>query len=532
VSSVVVKPVGFPAWIKPGLNITNGRDQLSLATITINQIMPILVPGVVALSRRARYLSLYLFLLEEYHRRGSGTQDQLSTFIKRAEYEYLLAVRHCSRDGCGADATAIIGYFEVQDALDKGPPYRRGESIEGVLGGYAQQYRSLLQAMELVAPKGYVVNGKPLSVDRATTRGAVIAAAFRAQLASSAWYKRYLGHGQAIPAKVLEELSDRACLCRLDESPTERGLLHTSLFGTRDQQSEDQKARIAAFALTLEAIEADPKVIDDDSCWRRHLWDAGMAAVTRKGVRSQTAAGWAALVGKELYQEALAVIWSAVCEWGRAKQPPDGFTPRDLRAELVKGLCSGGRVFGVKYSPKEPVRHFAERLDRELIDVHLEHIRERAWLPPHDAMNGFGLLLVLWQRLPDLKSMPVDWQVIGRQRSLFQLGLLGATDSVGSLADSGTSVADVFESVTMRWVVQAHDRVGCDRLPNYIFRFRFVEGRWQFIRTSNTDPLSLGDSRHDAITYISQDLGFWNRDGERAKITGQGKALIRGAFGT
>lgn len=522
-------PIGFPAWIKPGLNITNGRDQLALETITINQIMPILVPGVVALSRRARYLSFYLFLLDEFHRRGGGTQDELATFIKRAEYEYLLAVRHCTRAGCGDNATAIIGYFEVQRALDEGAPFRRGESIEGALGGYGQQYRSLLQALELVAPKGWLVDGKPLSLDRATKKGEQIARAFRTRLAKTSWYLSYLGAQKSIPAKVMEELSDQACLCRLEESVAERDLLQAHLFGSGDQRTEDQRERLASFAVTLDIIAKEPKAADSESRWRRRIWDVGLTTLKRNDPRSRAVAGWAALVAKEVYQDALAVMWSAICEWGAATQPTDGFLPGDLRQRLVKELFANGKVFGVKFSAKEPATALAHRLSRELGQDHLEDLRDKARESPVAAMNGFALLLILWARLPDSNFMPAAWRLIGRQHSTFQLGLLTAFDWFKALP-SDTSASEVFETVALRWVVQAHDRVGCDRLPNFIFRFRFVEGRWQFMRTLSTNPFSLGDSRHDAMVYMSRDLGLWRGDGKNSVLTDRGRSVIREAF--
>jgi hypothetical protein len=83
---------GFPAWIKPGLSVKTGRDPLGLQTITIDRIMPQLLPGILALSQRARYFSFYPFLLAEYQdRQLYPTNNALSAFIKAREYEYGLA---------------------------------------------------------------------------------------------------------------------------------------------------------------------------------------------------------------------------------------------------------------------------------------------------------------------------------------------------------------------------------------------------------------------------------------------------------
>ena len=74
-----------------------GPDPLGLMTITEDRVMPILLPGVLALSRRARYFSFYPFLLDEYARAGlRSTRRSLSSFITRREYEFAVAAHLCT----------------------------------------------------------------------------------------------------------------------------------------------------------------------------------------------------------------------------------------------------------------------------------------------------------------------------------------------------------------------------------------------------------------------------------------------------
>src|SRR6266852_3737570 len=110
-------PAGFPQWTASTLNVTNGRDPLALETITANQIMPILLPGLVVLSRRARYLSYSLLLIDEFHRRGGSSQNELGRFVRRGEFDLLLAVRQCTNPLCGVNAPATVGYFAVSDSI-------------------------------------------------------------------------------------------------------------------------------------------------------------------------------------------------------------------------------------------------------------------------------------------------------------------------------------------------------------------------------------------------------------------------------
>ena len=82
----------LPEWIESTLDIKADRDPLGLQTITQDQAMPMLVPGILALSRRARYFSFYPFLLREYQKRQlPPTNQHLSEFMKRRELDLAVA---------------------------------------------------------------------------------------------------------------------------------------------------------------------------------------------------------------------------------------------------------------------------------------------------------------------------------------------------------------------------------------------------------------------------------------------------------
>src|SRR5215212_1374460 len=80
---------GWPQWISPALRLNRGLDPLGLQTITLDRIMPVLLPGVLVLSERARLFSLYPFLLAEYQQLGAAaTNAALSAFLKEREFDY------------------------------------------------------------------------------------------------------------------------------------------------------------------------------------------------------------------------------------------------------------------------------------------------------------------------------------------------------------------------------------------------------------------------------------------------------------
>jgi hypothetical protein len=69
--------------IAPALRLSRGLDPLGLQTITLDRIMPLLPPGVLVLSQRARLFGLYPFLIVEYQRLGGATTNTaLSAFLK------------------------------------------------------------------------------------------------------------------------------------------------------------------------------------------------------------------------------------------------------------------------------------------------------------------------------------------------------------------------------------------------------------------------------------------------------------------
>ena len=120
-------------WVTPSLTIKRGRDPLGLQTITLDRIMPALLPGVLALSERARYLTIYPFLLSEYQRRRLAADNaSLGEFIRLREYELCLAMQLCPRQ-CGA-AKAIGSDRARPDARAEPHEFPRRLSVESRWG--------------------------------------------------------------------------------------------------------------------------------------------------------------------------------------------------------------------------------------------------------------------------------------------------------------------------------------------------------------------------------------------------------------
>ena len=144
--------VPLPAWIAASLEVKEGRDPLGLQTTTQDRLMPVLLPGILELTRRARYFSFYAFLLAEYQtRRLPADSKSLSWFIKRREWDFGLAVLRCPRQ-CGSSPVGTRRLARLT-ALGDGP-LPRGESVESPLGGYGLYYRTPLVELGIVARAG------------------------------------------------------------------------------------------------------------------------------------------------------------------------------------------------------------------------------------------------------------------------------------------------------------------------------------------------------------------------------------------
>lgn len=149
-------------WIQPSMIVAEGRDPLGFQTTTQDKMMPILLPGLLELTRRARYFSFHAFLLDEYQKQhGPADIRSLSDFIKRHEWDFGLAVQRCPKH-CGSSP---VGALRLGNIASSAGPYHRGESVESSLGGYGLYYRTPLSMFRVVAKAGTLLGDEPTPID-------------------------------------------------------------------------------------------------------------------------------------------------------------------------------------------------------------------------------------------------------------------------------------------------------------------------------------------------------------------------------
>lgn len=526
-----------PRWIAPTLNRTAGRDPLALQTITQDRIIPSLLPGILALSRRARYFSFHCFLLGEYARRQMPASNvALGKFILAREYEFALAVemcpRHCGSSPVGRDRSGPA----VADDRDS---YERGESVENSLGGYGLYYRSPLADLGLVARAGTILGEEPTPIDVLIPggRGGTLAEAFRSAVSDTNYMtKHFMGLG-SIPRKALLEYSSAACLCRLNEHVEERDLIREALFDAGSEAMEPTaRQRRLSFALYLNSIAKDGAAAEQQSAFRRCLWDDFLSRGGFSESRASITSQWTALILKEYMQEALSAMWIDLCRAGLKSQPPDGFTPAEL-TQLLRRELAAARTLELgrrkmSCAPSMPTRDFNQQFASATSKMSLEDLR--GWTRDRgSAVAGVAFLQTVCDRLPSRDAFSEtdrSFLDVGVQRSLRQEGLLQVARALSAHMEGDPSLADTVEWVLRRFVIDVHERVGYSKLPNFTFRFRWENGRLRFYNLG-VWPFDLADMRHASLSQLSFDLGYWRQSSKGGgKLTSDGTRFVARAF--
>lgn len=547
-----------PRWLAPSLEVKEGRDPLGLQTTTQDRLMPRLLPGILELSRRGRYLSFHAFLLDEYRRlRMPADGASLSTFIKMREWEYGLAVWHCPHE-CGSVPVGAQSLRAVVNHED--PPYRRGESVESAFGGYGLYYRSPLAELGIVARAGTLLGETPIAVDVLydTERARNLAASFRNAFEASAYAtENWMVRTDPLPVDVLADYAKACCLCQLRHRAAERDAVHAALFsqdadtprpdaspvGDSEPAPDADGApapdsgaavtqRRGSIAHYLTLIDADSDVVHDEGAYREALWSS---TGDRSASHALVSGQWAGLIAKDVWQDALCSIWSEFCRAGVDADHGgngSGLTWEDVR-ELARGLTTGPPQLPAIM----PTADLAEALASGTVELpgldgsvpasSMEQLR--AVTEELDtATSGLAVILEL-QRRAKLRA-GTGWDAATRERSTWQPSVASVFDALGAHLGDGPAVADTLWWIVQRFVVGVHERIAYSKLPEHTFRFRWEDGRVRFFN-NGIGRFPLAAIRHEPFQSLTADLDFWVRDSEgTAALSPAGRLFVDETF--
>lgn len=546
----------LPRWITASLEIKVGLDPLGLQTTTQDRLMPRLLPSVLELSVRARYLSFHAFLLDEYRlRRLPSDSRSLSTFMKQREWEYGLAVLACPHQ-CGS---APVGANRLRPLMKQSAPaYPRGESVESPFGGYGLYYRSLLADFGIVARAGTLLGDRPTTVDVLTNsyRARRIVECFRSAVEATDYYQRWMRSTELLLAEVLRDYAEVACLCRLPHFNEERDAVHDAFFQS-DPRAEDAQIhrnpgvndgeeravhptleksgdsvvqRCRSFAHFLSLVRTDPAVVDDESAYREALWSP---PAPQSAGEALVAGHWSALIAKDIWQEAICSVWSDFCRSGlaRTRELGRGMTALETE-ELARSLVTGMP----ELDPDTKTASLAEDLATDRIEfdggirpsqLTLESLRR--WAVSTDTATA-GLILILELDRRAASHHGQGWNSASHLRSVWQPSVASVLNALKAEMSGNASTSDTVWWLVEQFVLPVHERIAYSKLPEFTFRFRWEEGLLCFF-DQGIGRFPLAAIRWRAFASLSHDLGLWDRgQGDKAKLSTHGNAFMVKVF--
>jgi hypothetical protein len=542
ISLVPDRPEPLVEWLESSLNDIAGRDPLGLNTITTDRILPQLLPGILQLSERARYFSIYPWMLSQFaERRRPATTEELDRFIRRREFELCLAMQLCKH----CNAASAIGSRSASPVITGGEdPLQRGFSVQSSKGGFGLYYRSPLIELGAVAPVGTPLGSEerptPVEVLRANdSRVPILAEAFDDAIKDTPYYQQFERTGDPIPRTVLEDLAEHACLCRLPNHERERDAIRALIFEPATDDLDVEAACLArrrAFAMFLSLLDADPQVASDTGRYWQGLISHFEQHPSAADPLSMTVAPWSALAMKECVQEAICSIWTHFCQTGIQQQRSAGLDRDELRV-MVRDLADGSGLAldGVSLAvlPDEPAVVAQTRILAAAAEFDWNAVRE--WTADQDsASSGLAALLIFAGRAPDPSKVNPLWGEIARRGSTHQDGLLGIMRVLGRQLATEPTVGGLLEYVIRRFIIGPHEVIAYSKLPEATFRFsRDETGRLRFFNPggSGLGRFDPSDDRRGVMATLSQDLGYWKRgDDNEPRLTEDGASFVAAVF--
>jgi hypothetical protein len=378
-----------------------------------------------------------------------------------------------------------------------------------------------------------------------------------------------------VPLDIIIDYARVACLCQLREHPAERDAVHDALFG-EDPDSAGrttpasppveaggdgaagsepdesvaltfgpgaavmQRRRSVAHYLTL--IDADPRVVHNESVYREAMWSQ---PTYRSADHERVAGLWSGLIAKDVWQDALCSIWSSFCRAGVAESRAidDGLT-WDLVRTIARSLVGGPPRLSVDLPTAELIARIAagnitfDGIAAPVRDATLETLRA-ATEGLNTATSGLVVILELHRRARS-RTDP-GWVASSAARSAWQPSLASVLAELDTHLAELPTVADTLWWIVHRFVIGVHERIAYSKLPEHTFRFRWEDGRVRFF-DNGTGRFPLAAIRNEPLAQLTFDLGFWegatpgnagdgddNRD-EAAALTERGQAFVAETF--
>lgn len=538
-----------PQWTERVVRPVTGQDHLGVGSVVTDRILPSLSPGINVLTPHPRYWSFYAFVVHQYWKRSQGASSRrdLLAYLRTKEAIFSIAGHLCPNDQHRGNQMPV-GSRKVSPLVDTRPRVYRPDFdyMKSAGGGYGLYYATVMQTTGVVHLADPSLGLPADAVTPAT--GQQVAEAFGDAIAHTRYWKKYWDKDE-IPAAVVEEYAEAACLCRLrDAAPDRQPLVDVFLHGGTAREAAARRLSLQMM-LELSHQTRAASIVQEDFrrlvLYHQAYDDSGAPVATFKpGPHlASVARRWRLSQLREMFNYALNGMWALVTNWGLDSGgdyaplpltrlddliastsfrdvPSDSLRMGTRTESFIERLRSASRCTDSLDGPWDITATLTEdSLLRSLSDRDLE------------APRRLGLLITLYvltlSRLwdPDLPASvdSVDWAPVVEGKSL-RVGMALALQQLRTDATEGVTVTETLRRVLHRHVIAQHERVAINKLPEDTFRFRREMDRIRFY--DKAVEFSRNSSRFDALATTCAELGWTGFLDEPGRtLTPEGRSL-------
>lgn len=520
-----------PQWIAKMYPGKTGRDHLGLGSVSSDQILPMLSPGINVLTVHPRYYSFYVFLLDEFWKRDRPRREKAwEDFYRPRECIFSIGVYLCDRPQHGNMRNVVGGRKTAPLAAQQLDAYdSQFDYIDSRLGGYGLYYRSVIAEMGLIYPGGA---GFPYPVDVPSKKGKEVAAAFRRAVSDTKYYRNYFDRDSVkVPIAVIREYIRRACLCQLQipNSP-DRPLLLDAFLHTPDK--EQAAARRATFRLFLDIANQTRGYAIDEHAFRQLLYFR--AAENGAKYKPQDTVldvylRWRMYQAREYYAYALNALWYYLCEWGVQQ----GGTVRPIPLQSFWNHLDDAlkfnklaKRFGIDKPNLQANSSFRDLLvwlsrtvgatqtdfdaKCKLNSRINEHRLYAATLEEDDPVvmvagmvAMLGLIYLRFGR-PEYRHRQ-EW-IICQMGAGDRLSLDMFIQGLRRRLDGSPTIGDITRWIYSEYIILQHQLIANSKLPENTFRFQRTGDRLIFYKLDN--QIGFSNSRFEALGTTIHELGL------------------------
>jgi len=506
-----------------------GQDHLGLGSVVTDKILPSLLPGINVLTPHPRYWSFYAFVLDEFWRRDlPRTNTSLRRFIRSKESIFSAAGHMCVHP---EHTASPIGSRRVGPLVESSPTKYRTDFdyMKSSGGGYGLYYATTMQTTGVVRIADKSIG---LPVDAVTPSvGAELAEAFRQSIVNTDYWRKYFDSDE-VPANIVEEYGNVACLCRLRDNPPDRAPLVDIFLHGGHQHDAEARRRSLQLMLEIAHQSNGTSVLDED--FRRLLLyrsafdpetddETCIFAVTPQ--LNSVAIRWRLSQLREMFNWSLNGTWQWIHTWGLNQSA-------DVSPVLMTGL--DGKIDGANFRPiigvsmktNEGIARLVDlchqqasmtdsldntwELGTDLTeDALLTNLQSDAYGFDDRLLALFVLYLMSLVRLID-PNLPhavgaVDWSPV-IQGGIARISTHVALDQLRNDIRDSKSIAEVMKRVVRDHVIAQHERVAMAKLPDDTFRFRREGIRLRCYPQPHS--FQRNSSRFNSLSTVCTDLGW------------------------